>query len=425
MKSRPTKNLLRLLSAFLLVCAYAAIPAAAEKDAPVAVPARQFLVIDGEERHGMEIYNINDETYYRLRDMAMLLAGTKAEFGVAYDDAARCISVTRGAEYLPVGGELAAGTDRSAGCVPSNQTLRIDGAETALTAYNLGGTNFFRLRDLGPVLGFEVDYDALRNAATVDTHSVLNRIRLGTSEYFLTLPADVSPRETGGYAFGSSGMTLDVFETHGVSDLRSLAEAEAAEAASAPENSPAVEAAPVPGDDALCYISGSELVCYLDAGDGLCEKLVFALNGGGSEAALDILRTLEKPVRVPLGGGPLSLYLPETFTERGETGSGAYADEQSKRYIDIYFDSGAGDFDVYVSALGKAWGKEGAVPQSPSLIMKYYVIDSVPASLSAHGARCCMPCAIKLGDGAATAVFWADNANFGWARRILRSLSAA
>lgn len=415
MSFHPAKKLICLLSAFLLGAVCLAVPAAAER-APLRVePARQFLVIDGEERRGVEIYNINDETYYRLRDMAMLLAGTRAEFGVAYDDETRGISVTRGAEYLPVGGELAAGADRSASCVPSNQTLQIDGAETALTAYNLGGTNFFRLRDLGPALGFDVEYDALRNAAVVETHTARTRIRLGTSDYFLTLPADVTPREAGGYTFGSSGMTLDVFEKHGVSDLRALAEAEAAEKAAE------LTAVPVPGFDLLCYIAGNEKVCYLNAGDGLGEKLVFALNGGGSEAALDILRTLEKPVRVPLGGGPLSLYLPESFAPD----AGTYADAAAKRYVDVRFDSGADDFDTYVSALGKAWGGEGGLAQSLSLITKYYVIEEVPDALRAHGAQSCMACAVKLGTGAATVTFWADNANFGWARNILHSLSAA
>ncbi len=417
MRSRTAKKLLCLLLSACIGTACLAVPAAAADETPRTVPARQFLVIDGEERRGVEIYNINDETYYRLRDMAMLLGGTAAEFGVAYEEATRSISVTRGAEYLPVGGELAAGADRSASCVPSDQTLLIDGEETALRAYNLGGTNFFRLRDLGPVLGFGVDYDALRNAVLVDTHSAVSRIRLGASEYVLTLPEDASPLETGGYVCGDGGLTLDVYEMSGVTDLRALAESDAAKAA-------AVAAAPVPGLDALCYAAENELVCYLDAGSGLCEKLVFSLNGAGSEAAADILRTLEKPVRVPLGGGPLALCLPEAFAFGAQPERGAYADAGAGRYVDVRFDSDVSDFDLYVSALGKTRGGEDGPAQSLSLITKYYIIDSVPASMSEHGASCCMLCAIRLGDGAATVVFWANNANFGWARRILRSLSA-
>ena len=84
-----TKTFLCLLLALLLL----AVPAAAG-DALRVVPAAQSLVIDGVTRRGVEIYNINDETYYRLRDMAMLLSGTRAEFGVDYDEATRTMQIT-------------------------------------------------------------------------------------------------------------------------------------------------------------------------------------------------------------------------------------------------------------------------------------------------------------------------------------------
>ena len=184
MRSRLVKSVLCLLTALALL----SVPAAAGEALRV-TPAAQSLVIDGAPRYGVEIYNINDETYYRLRDMAMLLAGTRAEFGVSYSEETRSISVTRGAEYLPAGGELSVGADRSADCVPSNQKLLIDGAETPLTAYNLGGMNFFRLRDLGPALGFGVDYDPARNAVLIETNSALTRVRLGSSDFFLTAAA--------------------------------------------------------------------------------------------------------------------------------------------------------------------------------------------------------------------------------------------
>ena len=51
------------------------------------------------------------------------------------------------------------GEDKSSTCVPSNQSVLINGVKADLTAYNLGGNNFFRLRDLGSALNFTVDYD--------------------------------------------------------------------------------------------------------------------------------------------------------------------------------------------------------------------------------------------------------------------------
>ena len=37
--------------------------------------------------------------------------------------------------------------------------VRVNGQAPALTAYNLGGSNYFKLRDLGQALGFQVQWD--------------------------------------------------------------------------------------------------------------------------------------------------------------------------------------------------------------------------------------------------------------------------
>jgi len=134
-------------------------PAAdARQETLTVAPTTQNLTVDGAVQNA-EIYNINGSNYFKLRDIAMLLSGTGAQFSVDYDAASRTIIITTGQSYAPQGGELERGTDRSASCVRSAQTLVIDGRTVALTAYNLGGNNFFRLRELGAALGFGVDYD--------------------------------------------------------------------------------------------------------------------------------------------------------------------------------------------------------------------------------------------------------------------------
>lgn len=130
------------------------------------VPSAQHLKVNGTDRT-TEVYNINGSNYFKLRDMAALLNGTTAQFSVGYDAAIGQISVSTGTAYAPVGGELAAGTDQSASCRPSGQALRINGSPASLTAYNLGGNNFFNLRDLGGALGFRVDYDAASQTVLV------------------------------------------------------------------------------------------------------------------------------------------------------------------------------------------------------------------------------------------------------------------
>lgn len=41
----------------------------------------------------------------------------------------------------------------------STQKVTLDGQPVELTAYAIGGYNYFKLRDLGDALGFGVDWD--------------------------------------------------------------------------------------------------------------------------------------------------------------------------------------------------------------------------------------------------------------------------
>jgi len=131
------------------------------------VLTRQNLTVNGEAQTA-EIYNIDGSNYFKLRDMAALLSGTGSQFSVDYDAASNTIAVKTGEAYTDVGGELATGTDKSATAVRSAQKLIIDGAPvTDLTAFNIGGNNFFKLRELGEKLGFGVDYDQASNTMVV------------------------------------------------------------------------------------------------------------------------------------------------------------------------------------------------------------------------------------------------------------------
>ena len=119
----------------------------------------QKLTVNGEAKT-TEIYNIDGSNYFKLRDMAALLDGTDAQFSVAFDSDRNTIVVKTGEAYESVGGELATGTDKSSTAVASTQSVEINGEKANLAAYNIGGNNFFKLRDLGTALDFDVSYDA-------------------------------------------------------------------------------------------------------------------------------------------------------------------------------------------------------------------------------------------------------------------------
>lgn len=135
--------------------------------APTIKLSPQKLTVDGKNVN-CEKYNIGGSNYFKLRDLACLLNGTGSQFGVDFDAATSTVIIAKGAAYAPTGTELAAGVDNSRTARPSSQTILIDGVKHGeLTVYNIGGSNFFQLRELGNILGFEVDYDSATNTAIV------------------------------------------------------------------------------------------------------------------------------------------------------------------------------------------------------------------------------------------------------------------
>ncbi len=159
----------RTLSILLiLLLALSVLPAAAFADGPAVVLSPQKLRVDGRQV-ACEKYNIDGSNYFKLRDIAMVLSSTGSEFSVGWDAEKNVISVVTGEEYEPNGSELdLSGGDKSASAAPSTQTLLINGVERGdLSAYNIGGNNFFKLRDLGDALGFQVNFDRESNTAVV------------------------------------------------------------------------------------------------------------------------------------------------------------------------------------------------------------------------------------------------------------------
>jgi uncharacterized repeat protein (TIGR02543 family) len=126
----------------------------------------QHIAVNGAEQ-SVEAYNVGGTNFFKLRDLAVLLRGTPAQFNVDYDAARNAVVVTRGQPYAGAAG--AQFTDQSASAVVSPQTVEIDGQPVSLTAYNVGGANFFGLRELAAVFGYQVDYDPATNTAIVES----------------------------------------------------------------------------------------------------------------------------------------------------------------------------------------------------------------------------------------------------------------
>lgn len=200
------KKLLPTLLALLLFCL--ALPCASAADV---TPSPQKLSVDGTDAD-CDKYNIDGSNYFKLRDLAYLLSKSDSRFSVAFDAESNAVTVVPGGDYVPVGGELERGKDLSKTAVASKQSVLINGeAVEGISVYNIGGNNYFKLRDLGSALGFTVAFDADANTAIV-----LSKGSKATYQNaFETLLGSVNEKRRTDMA---SEVTFDGFEDYVVKD---------------------------------------------------------------------------------------------------------------------------------------------------------------------------------------------------------------
>ena len=144
--------------------------AADRNNRPVyAIPYTPKVLVDGRQINFVA-YNIGNNGYFKLRDIAMALSGTEKSFSVEWSGERNAIMLTSGNPYKPQGGEL---TGKSPDTIEfgdlSTSTVYLDGKKLELTAYTIKGNNYFKLRDLAAALDFGVTWDAATQSVMIDS----------------------------------------------------------------------------------------------------------------------------------------------------------------------------------------------------------------------------------------------------------------
>lgn len=137
-----------------------------------AIPTQSKVIVDG-ERVEFEAYNIDDNNYFKLRDLAFILSGTDNQFDVTWDESKQAINLKQNQKYSVVGNEMSVGKTQEQNAVSNTASIYLEGKEISMLAYNMGGNTYFKLRDVGTVFGFNVDWDG---------SSVLIQTTKGTTE---------------------------------------------------------------------------------------------------------------------------------------------------------------------------------------------------------------------------------------------------
>lgn len=103
----------------------------------------------------MVAYNIDGNNYFKLRDIANILSGTQAQFDVTWNQSASAVEIVTGVPYS-TREELTKEAVPNPTMVISKAPIYKDGKRIFMSAYNIGGNNFFKLRDLAAEIDFGV-----------------------------------------------------------------------------------------------------------------------------------------------------------------------------------------------------------------------------------------------------------------------------
>lgn len=135
----------------------------------LAKPSASKVYVDGS---GVDFtaYNINGSNYFKLRDLAMVLNGTEKQFNVDWSKESNSILLNAGQAYSAVGGELAGQTNQNTvTAAKAASKILVGEAIMASEAYNIGGSNYFKLRDIAELIDFGLAWDGAANSIKIDT----------------------------------------------------------------------------------------------------------------------------------------------------------------------------------------------------------------------------------------------------------------
>ena len=125
------------------------------------------LNIDGEDKN-LVAYNIEDNNYFKLRDVANVLKGTKAHFDVSWNDDKKAIELISNADYS-TNEEISNETLENPTATQRDVAIYMDNARILMRAYEIAGNNYFKLRDLASAIDFNVSWNGEKEMIEIDT----------------------------------------------------------------------------------------------------------------------------------------------------------------------------------------------------------------------------------------------------------------
>ena len=147
-----------------------------------ASPSDANLILNGVSTP-LTAYIINDFNYFKLRDIAFLLQGTDKQFEVKYNAADGSAGIISGEPYTVGGSELSVAVDGARPYTPTTSSILYNGVAHTYEVYLIDNFNYFKLRDLGELLGLEIGWVQETHTVTIDTQTGNDSIKPGGEDH--------------------------------------------------------------------------------------------------------------------------------------------------------------------------------------------------------------------------------------------------
>ncbi len=143
-----------MLLSVIMLLSLVTVPALA---AETAKPTSSKVYVNSISK-SFDAYNIKEYNYFKLRDLAYVISGSTKQFEVKWDGAKNAINLVSKTAYTPEGTEMAKGNGKSKSASVSTAAVYVDGNKVSLSAYNIDGFNYFKLRDVMKLFDVSVEW---------------------------------------------------------------------------------------------------------------------------------------------------------------------------------------------------------------------------------------------------------------------------
>lgn len=158
----------KLISSLLAASMLATFASAASSNTQTAKPSPHAIYVDGTKAN-VAAYEINDNNYFKLRDIAAIVNGSEKQFEVSWNNDAQRIDLTSGKAYTIVGGELGAIGSASKKAETSTAVVYKDNTKMDYTGYNIDDNNYYKLRDVCKSFDISIKWDGANQRVDILT----------------------------------------------------------------------------------------------------------------------------------------------------------------------------------------------------------------------------------------------------------------